>query len=382
MARFQHLTKTKSVSLFVLIVAMTGCILFLLAEFGIRVRHYIKFGAVWGIEDTFMMDETANLRVLIPNKQFGAVRINSLGFRGPEIPLPKPDSVIRIAFLGASTTYCAEVLSNDMVWTHLVTEQLKQRWPSLQFDYVSGGVPGYGVNHSLQNLKYKIAPLKPDIIVIYHTTNDLSSNTFELAKKKGLVEQQTEQGMLWLSKYSLLSYLVEKNLRLIISQKKAFDQSRKLEFETQEITEPFRNDLNVLVQESKKVSPIVAIATFSVRLRENQSKKDKIEAAVTSLYYMPYMTIDGLIRGYKSYNDVIRSVAHQQNIILIDNNTMIPGDGTHFNDSVHFKDRGSALMARRVFTGLVDASTFESFVEARANNKEHSKMISPVHETK
>lgn len=382
MSRFQNLTKTKSASLLVLIVAMTGCILLLLAEFGIRVRHYIKFGAMWGIEDIYMMDDKANLRVLIPNKQFGSLRINSLGFRGPEIPLPKPDAVIRIAFLGASTTYCAEVRSNDMVWTHLVTEQLKQRWPSLKFDYVSGGVPGYGVNHSLQNLKYKITPLKPDIIVIYHTANDLSSNTFELAKKKGLVEQQTGKGLLWLSKYSLLSYLIEKNLRVIISQKKAFDQSRKLEFEAQEITETFRNDLNVLVQESKKVSPIVAIATFSARLRENQSKKEKIEAVVTSLYYMPYMTIDGLIRGYKSYNDVIRSVANQQNIILIDNNNMIPGDGTHFNDSVHFKDRGSELMARRVFAGLVDVGTFESFIEARANNKENSKTTSPIHKTK
>lgn len=351
------------------IVFIACCILLLLAEVGVRARHYVKYGGMWGIEDTFTKDELVNLRVLIPNKQSGSVSINSHGFRGPEIRMPKPDTTIRIAFLGASTTYCAEVSSNKMVWPHLVNQKLKQHWPNLDFDYINGGVPGYGLNSSLPNLKYKIKPLEPDIIIIYHAPNDLSFNSFQLAKQKGLVKQRTGKELYWLSEYSLLSFLVEKNLRVLIAKKNVYKQNKKLNFNEEELAEPFRKELKLLIEESKKVVSVVAIATFTQRLRADQTQEEQLEAVTSSLYYMPYMTIDGLLKGFKAYNNVIRDVAKESNILLIDDNEVIPGDGTHFNDSVHFKDLGSKAMAQRVFNGLVEENKFQEYIKSRSAKK-------------
>ena len=54
-------------------------------------------------------------------------------------------------------------------------------------DYVNAGVPGYGLDSVLRNLEHRVRPLRPEIIVIYEATNDLSFDTYELAKRLGLV---------------------------------------------------------------------------------------------------------------------------------------------------------------------------------------------------
>jgi len=249
-----------------------------------------------------------------------------------------------------------------MTWPHLVVERLKARWPRIHFDYVNGGVPGYVVNSSLQNLLIRIKPLQPDIVVIYHATNDLSRNSYQLALKAGIVKPRAEMQKSWLSDHSLLWYLIEKNLRIKSHQEKASDQTKKLQFKLEDLAIPFQADLISLVEESKNVAPIVALATFSHRLRRNQTSEEQIQAAVTSLYYMPYMTIPGLLDAFEAYNNIIRDVAQATDTLLIDQEMDIPGDGEHFSDSVHFTDRGSVAMADRVAKALVRSKTVSTLI--------------------
>src|SRR5215831_21298984 len=75
------------------------------AEMAIRVRQYIRFGTFTRIEDTYKVDTKSGLRIPVPGSSTGGIRINSMGFRSPELVVPKPASTIRLAFLGSSTTY-------------------------------------------------------------------------------------------------------------------------------------------------------------------------------------------------------------------------------------------------------------------------------------
>lgn len=61
------------------------------------------------------------------------------------------------------------------------------------------------------------------------------------------------------------------------------------------------------------------------------------------------------------YNRAIRAVASETGAALIDGENEIPGD-EHFNDSVHFKDAGAVIMARRVVTGLEKSKAFGALV--------------------
>jgi lysophospholipase L1-like esterase len=349
-----------------LLVAVTGVVLFAVlavAEWAIRERQARLHGTAATAEQLYVLDEKIDLRVPIANLTAGPIRTNSLGFRGPEIRVPKPDNTVRIAFLGASTTWCAEVSSNEKTWPHLVTERLRETVPGTAVDYVNGGVPGYVVRSSLRNLAHRVAPLQPDIIVIYHATNDMSAELRELAASKGVWQRKAVESRSWLSERSLLWNLAEKNLRILIAQKKVEADVGRLDVDERVLGETFRKDLEALVRAAQQHAKVVAIATFSTRLRPGQSPEEQLEASASALYYMPFMTPEGLLRSYARYNDVIREVARSRGAVLIEGEDQIPGDPAHFADSVHFNDAGASAMAQRVAGALLSEAAVQSLLQ-------------------
>lgn len=322
------------------------------AEWAIRARQLRSYGTAATVEQSYVVDPRINLRVPIANLKTGRIETNSLGFRGPEIPVQKPQGMLRIAFLGASTTWCAEVSGNDRVWAHIVAEELKRTFPERSFDYVNGGVPGYVARSSLKNLQYRVSPLRPDVIVIYHATNDMSGELRQLAAAKGVAREPRVEKPSWLAQHSLLWNLAEKNWRIWTAKRRAEANEGRLEFEPATLGEPFRRDLTELIVEAKRHAKVVAVATFSSQLRSGQSAEQQLRAAESALYYMPFMTPSGLIAAYARYNQVIREVAASTGAVLVGGEEAIPGDPEHFADSVHFRDPGSEVMAARVASAL------------------------------
>ena len=109
----------------------------------------------------------------------------------------------------------------------------------------------------------------------------------------------------------------------------------------------------------------MAVATFSARLRPEQSVEERKQAAVSALVYMPFMSLDALIAGYARYNDHIRAVVREKGALLIDGEDLIPGDAVHFADSVHFTDAGSRAMGERVADGLAADTGFLQLIAKR-----------------
>jgi lysophospholipase L1-like esterase len=208
--------------------------------------------------------------------------------------------------------------------------------------------------------------LAPDVVIIYHAVNDLSDNSYYLAKRRGLTEGRTEQTLSWPAKYSLLWYLAEKNMQILGRRADARNPQGKLKFDPVDLAKPFRSNLLSLVRASREVAEQAVLVTFSHRLRRNQTLLEQAEAAATNLYYMPYMSIEGLLDAFDAYNHVIRAVAAETNALLVDNENNIPGDSTHFRDSVHFSDVGSHAMAKRVVAVLLNSEEFTELVQRRA----------------
>jgi len=336
----------------------------LLVESAVRIRQYFRYGSAGAILYKSVVDPQLKLPIQAPNQTTPTIRINSLGFRGPELSVPKPAGTIRLAFLGASTTFCAEVSTNELAWPHLVWRGLQEHWPDIHFDYVNGSFPGYVVASSLRNLKHRIQPLAPDIIVIYDAINDLSRDTRELAKDQGIQRGAVDESGL-LGRWSLTWFLVEKNLRLMARQRRATDETARNVVLPPAFSQAFRQRFRELVDESSKAAPVVAIATFSQKVRREQSAEQRLRNANTHLYYMPYLKVEQILDGIDEYNRVIREVAREAGTTLIEGEESIPADDRHFTDSVHFTDAGSRAMARRVVTSLISSDVLERFVESR-----------------
>lgn len=334
------------------------------AEVAVRVRQAMKYGYAGSLDQMYQLDERTGLRVPRAGSTFGPIEINGLGFRGSELTMPKPAGTVRLAFLGASTTFSAEASSNQAVWPHLVTEAFRRQFPGKVFDYVNGGVPGYTVASSLRNLELRVAPLAPDLIVIYHGTNDLSGELRRIAAASGVARNISPPEASWLSRHSLLWNLVSKNLRLLVAQQGSGSHSMPaISFDPETLGAGFREDLTRLVRAAKATGVPVAIATFSVHMREGQSDEQRRRAMQSAALYMPGFDAYGLIKAYGRYNQLIGEVARSEGAILVGDENRIPGDPMHFVDSVHFTDAGNRAQAERVSSVLLGNPSVVSVIE-------------------
>ena len=71
--------------------------------------------------------------------------INSLGLRGPDVPLDKPDGTLRLVFLGDSKLMNVEMAEHDMVAAR-TAQLLSERLPDCRFDHLTGAGPAYTID--------------------------------------------------------------------------------------------------------------------------------------------------------------------------------------------------------------------------------------------
>jgi lysophospholipase L1-like esterase len=354
-------------TLLVLITIAAIVLVLLGAEGVVRLRQMLKYGSAKVFEDYYTVDPKLKLRVPVANFSSGRISINSLGFRGPELVVPKPPGTVRLAFLGASTTFCAEVSGNEYVWPHLVTASLSRKFSEAKFDYVNGSLPGYTMDSLLKNLQHRVAPLRPDVIVIYEVSNNLSGEMRELAAKRGIISDSKIKEFSWPGRYSLLWNLVEKNLRILVSQRAAESGQERLEVDVRTLGSEYRQALTQLVRAAQRSAKLVAVATFSIQLRRDQSPEQEMRASASAFFYMPFATPRLLIEGYERYNQIVREVALETGAFLIEGENDVPGDSNNFTDTVHFTNAGSKAMAERVTRALLSSPELGRLVLARAN---------------
>jgi len=360
--RVAALSPAKRTALFAVVLLILTLILVAIAELGIRTRMYVKYGTFMGFEIKALDAETG-LRLPKANYVSGPVRINSLGFRSPELVSPKADNTVRMAFLGGSTTFCQEVSSNDMVWPAILTSELNQSNATQNFEHINASVTGFTLQKSLINLKHRVAGHQPDIVFIYHATNDISFNARMLASKNSGQSQLSQETSPWLQKLldvSLMAELIDKNIKVKRNQSQASNSSQKTEYDEEFMVSQFREDLGNLVTEALRTAKLVVIPTFASQMRHDQTPEQQLEAANTALFYTPHFRIEELVQAFTSYNEVIREFADMEGVVVIETESAIQGTRENFFDSVHFTDTGSMRLGQHLAQELGQSSKFQA----------------------
>jgi hypothetical protein len=109
--------------------------------------------------------------------------------------------------------------------------------------------------------------------------------------------------------------------------------------------------------------PLV-LSTFVVKYRRDQDRATQIANADVAFYYMPWMSIDGMLDAMDVYNKAILDYGQQKGLVVIDERSAIPPDAEHFSDCMHLLDKGNEAMAERMFKGLAKSSVLESLHRA------------------
>src|SRR5688572_15098878 len=196
--------------------------LLVVCEAAVRVRAWMRYGSISAsVRDPMLMyDRDADLYVPRPGYEMEGgrinIKINSLGFRGDEFTREKPPNTIRIVCLGASTTFNTEVSSNHATWPHRLQEKLQAAYPGVRIEVINAAVGGYVAADSLKNLRHRVLPLDPDLVIYYEANNEIVRDTGELAARSGLIDNTGHSPWISaISSYSLMFDLAYKNLSIL-----------------------------------------------------------------------------------------------------------------------------------------------------------------------
>ncbi len=99
------------------------------------------------------------------------IRINNLGFRGPDLPRDKGDA-FRIVALGESQTFGPTLRDGEKPWPELLQDLFDQHAScGRKIEVINAGTEAYTLENNLERMRRDILPLKPDLIVSTHGMN-------------------------------------------------------------------------------------------------------------------------------------------------------------------------------------------------------------------
>lgn len=101
--------------------------------------------------------------------------INGHGFMGtPELTLEKPDGVLRVVFLGGSSTSGQGFdLADEETWPWRVMERLRVARPGQELEFINAALGGYSSFESLGMLWARLRFFEPDVVVVNHGWNEM-----------------------------------------------------------------------------------------------------------------------------------------------------------------------------------------------------------------
>ncbi|MCP9899002.1 SGNH/GDSL hydrolase family protein [Vulcanococcus limneticus Candia 3B3] len=293
------------------------------------------------------------------------LRTDENGYILPSGALPKITSTI--LFLGGSTTECLFV-DEDKRLSYLVAKKLSNSTTKARS--LNAGVSGNNSMHSLNTLINKGLSSKPDIIVMMHNVNDLSvllrtrgnywsENKFMVDESRSLIYEIKPQmvdfarlnfpvtykgiaisrSILTLAKDKIFARFFAPNKDVIAPE---YASNVYLTAQNKiKIRSEFRRSLERFVYFVKSSGSTPVLMTQMNRFTDSPPKFLLIHMEEgLSEYGFTYAEFRDI---YNEFNTIIRTVANEQGILLIDLAKKIPQDKEFIYDGVHLNNKGSIL---------------------------------------
>jgi len=97
---------------------------------------------------------------------------NELGYRGPEIAIPKPAGAYRIVSMGGSTTYSTGTTAEES-YPAFLQSILRDDYGYSNVEVINAGMNGYTSWEILSSFAFRVLELEPDMLIYYGAVNDL-----------------------------------------------------------------------------------------------------------------------------------------------------------------------------------------------------------------
>ncbi len=327
-------------------------------ESALRVRAWYRHGSQSPVADIYEASDSLSRRLrpgAILEGHERQLSINRLGFRGPEIPVPKPDGTIRIAALGDSTTFGMEAGNDASVWVERMVAELNASSTGLHFDAINGGVPGFTIADSIRLFDQRIAKLGPDVVVVDQAATDIAAHARRQFGDSARTAAPAASLARFFQEHSLLINLLRQNTVALAAR--LIPQRRHDRLDSGGM-EKFSARLAELLDSCRRNGLTVILCTAPRSFGDSSAASDQFALAASALAHNPALSLAGLNDAFDRYNDAIRRFARSNGVPVVDLDDLVPKRADYFVDAVHLNDAGHALVgklvAERIRTALAD----------------------------
>jgi len=393
-------------------------------EGAVRGYYRLRFGR-WSVVDP--RSAAVNSRLYAPHAWLGRfprpnsdvftegrhIRINTLGYRGPECAQARPPGVLRIVCIGGSTTFDVKVSDDDKTWPAQLQADLRRRTGLAGVEVVNAATNGYALPRTIIDLALRTLDLRPDWIICYPGVNDLAyadRTDHQFGEShRAIPNPPRAEALAGLLAYSELYNEIAARIRYARQLRYGNWEGRPVERKDE--PDPrgiaaFERNLATLAGICWAHDVRLALVTVRVAYSPDQPIEIQKRLARGDLMDHPSLSLAGHYRGYALINEKIREAARRFDLPLIDQAAEMGhfsvqrsaissgfesgatgrGDragradssgpcppaamnADHFADSVHFNDAGAAAFAaftaERLAPYLLSATTMAD--SGRAN---------------
>jgi hypothetical protein len=312
-----------------------------------RVDDWVCYGASpFGLYDNTLLgtfDKTGQRGR--PNAHYLKWKLNSLGFRGPELDM----SATRILCVGSSETF-GQYESEGHEWPRELERVLNANaTKGGHYQLVNSGFSGETFPTSVVRLPERLALVKPKAVLLYPSLAHYLS--LPLLRKysgpppqakfrwrmQGRIETTLKSDMpMWLQ-----TWLRQREIKAEQGSQPAFDNM------PQEYQEEFYRDLEKAITLSRDAGAEPVLITHANRFKDHIDPSERFMLISWRKFY-PMLREDAFLRMEAAMNDVMRRVARDKGVLLIDVAHAMPAGPQYFGDFVHFTDKGSEAFSRIV----------------------------------
>lgn len=338
---------------------------FVLGEFYVRSTYDYMVPPPWQAERSLRYAPSIFARHVFPAEEQTkseipgiTYRINRLGYRGDDFSFDKPHGTLRIIFYGGSSVFDPWSTEGED-WPHRVASELRAAGFT-SVEAINAGIPGHATFDAVGRLLAEGHLLDPDVAVLSDSWNDIKYFRDEgpiLRTFKPLSDQDDPR-----FRYNnVLDRLLGNYSQLYIRLRQQY-YTWKLDIgpEGQVIErEPsstigrmgpaqYRLDVEAFVDIARAAGsePVLVIEPHLAAPDNSETTKERI------YYEYVGLTHEGLLAAYDEIEQILRAVAAEKRVTLIDASAAISGRDALFVDHVHLNADGAVEMARVVADAL------------------------------
>ena len=315
-------------------------------EVAARVDDYVKDGApllkAYNINTLFQPSPFG--REGVPGARFSKWQMNALGYRGPE-PRQGQNSIVTF---GASETF-GLYESENKEYPRALQARLDQARPQA-FNVVNIAIPGIRSGR-IGYLERAMEQTQARQVVIYPSPANYIGTTVPFCRQTstpvasvtGVSDRVRLSGKLDQLVKRVVSPQMLSPVRSIMI-KWANRKETPMESVPEETLTALREDLRCVVKAVQQRGATPILVTHATYFGDHVAPEDAAMLLAWRRFY-PELREEGFLDLEKRANDVIRGVAAESKIPLVDAAATIPRGPTQFADFVHFSDQGAENMA-------------------------------------